>query len=123
VAAAEAADRGEDPAAAVGVTRLDTVGGGSGSGASVAREAVLGVSSAKAIAPGRAPLFSLPPHRGAAPSANQNVLGAKAGFGDAANSVPGPLKYAYVQRAALAAPLRAAFAPLELRQGRGTHSP
>jgi hypothetical protein len=110
-------------AAAVSVTRLDAIGGGSGSGASIARQAALGASRGQAIEPGRAPLSSMPPHRDKAPSPNQSVLGAENGFGDAANSVPGPLRYAYVQRAALAAPLRAAFAPLELRQGRGTHSP
>jgi negative regulator of sigma E activity len=36
---------------------------------------------------------------------------------------PLPLRSAWVLRNSLAAPLRQAFAPLELRQGRGTHNP
>jgi hypothetical protein len=105
-------------AAAFGVTRIDTGGGGIASG---------GATSAAAEARVPGPLQpSFQASGGAAtvgPWEKQTVLGsAGTHFGKDLRSVPAPLRNAYAHRFMLAAPLREAFAPLEPRQGRGTHT-
>ena len=106
-------------AAAFGVTRIDSGSGVSASGGG-------GTSaSAEARIPG-----GLTPYRKvsggdatAHPSEKQTILGATSAlFGPELRDIPAPLRNAYAPRYALAAPLRRAFAPLEPRQGRGTHS-
>jgi hypothetical protein len=101
-------------AAAFGLTRIDTGGGLSGSGAGA-------TSAAEGRAPAGLPVLSAT-GGGAAheKSAAKSVYGAAtAHFSPEFQSV---LRRAYEPRFALAAPLRKAFAPLEPRQGRGTHT-
>jgi hypothetical protein len=104
-------------AAAFGVTRIDAGGGVSGAGATSAleRAAVPAIQGSGASSAG-----------GAAPqlSTTKNFPGpAAAEFGSELRSVPAPLRSAYAPRFQLAGPLRRAFAPLEPRHGRGTHTP
>jgi hypothetical protein len=104
-------------AAAFGVTRIDAGGGVSGAGATSAIEKArvpaiqgLGASGAGGATP--------------QPSTTKNFSDpAVAGFGSELRSVPAPLRSAYGPRFQLAGPLRRAFAPLEPRHGRGTHTP
>jgi len=104
-------------AAAFGVTRIDAGGGVSGAGATSALE--------KAPVPAIQG-FGLSSAGGATqqPSTTKNAYGAAAAqFNEELRSTPAPLRSAYAPRFQLAGPLRRAFAPLEPRQGRGTHTP
>jgi negative regulator of sigma E activity len=106
-------------AAAFGVTRIDTGSGGvSGAGGTSA--------AAEARIPGALQTPSFPASRGdttTQPLEKTPVSGAaSAQFGSELRAVPAPLRNAYAHRFALAAPLRRAFAPLEPRLGRGSHT-
>jgi hypothetical protein len=103
-------------AAAFGVTRIDTGAGVSSGGATSALE--------RAAAPG----VPTPEQSSAGggviqPGPKTTDFGAPAQFDKALLHTAAPLRYAYAPRFLLAAPLRRAFAPLEPRQGRGTHTP
>jgi hypothetical protein len=99
-------------AATFGVTQLDSRGSSGVASAGATREAIAPAAgqssgSASRSAPHKAP-------DGAGVEFQDETI-----YGPA----PLPLRSAWVLRNSLAAPLRQAFAPLELRQGRGTHSP
>jgi negative regulator of sigma E activity len=105
-------------AAAFGVTRIDSGSVASGGGATSA--------AAERLAPalqGPSPAQSVSGGSAALPRWDKTAsLSASGRFNGELRSVPAPLRNAYAHRFALAAPLREAFAPLEPRQGRGTHT-
>ena len=106
-------------AAAFGVTRIDSGGGVSASGGGATSAA------AEAHIPGALQTPSLQASGAAAttpPWEKRAILSAGAQFQSELRFVPAPLRNAYAHRYALAAPLRKAFAPLEPRHGRGTHT-
>lgn len=111
-------------AAAFGVTRIDAGGGVSSAGGGVS-----GAGATSAIEKARVPAIQGLGASGAGgatpqPSTTKNFSDpAVAGFGSELRSVPAPLRSAYGPRFQLAGPLRRAFAPLEPRHGRGTHTP
>ena len=112
-------------AAVFGVTQLGSgTSAISGGGATRAASASAG-AGADDLASVPGPVLSV--HAGATnrqPTATKSVLGAIAGrLDDELHFTPEPLQFTLAQRLTLAAPLRRAFAPLEPRQGRGTHTP
>ncbi len=106
-------------AAAFGVTRIDSGTGSVASGGATS-------AAAQARVPGALQAPSFRASAGGAtvqPGEKTPVLGAAGvNFGTELRAIPAPLRNAYAHRYALAAPLREAFAPLEPRQGRGTHT-
>jgi hypothetical protein len=108
-------------AAAFGVTRID-----SGTGSVASGGATSAFGEARVPAPLHTPSAAQSASGGAAtvqPGEKTPVLGAAGvNFGTALRAIPAPLRNAYAHRYALAAPIREAFAPLEPRQGRGTHT-
>lgn len=107
-------------AAAFGVTRIDSGGGSVASGGATS-------AAAEALAPAlQTPSRSASGAGDATkhPSWEKTTLNGSTinRFDGELRAVPAPLRNAYAHRFALAAPLREAFAPLEPRQGRGTHT-
>jgi hypothetical protein len=109
-------------AATFGVTQLDSGGSSGVSAPGPTREAIAPSAAAPSLDgasqnSGSGAASRSAPHK--APD------GAGVEFQDETiyGPAPLPLRSAWVLRNSLAAPLRQAFAPLELRQGRGTHNP